>query len=92
MSYQEVFMGLQGKRAIEDFKNNVFPDLKKEIEEAAGFPVSTEVSREKLIADGYSHMYNEAFTKVYFTPLIRALKAITFDDPGIGSQACRQYR
>jgi hypothetical protein len=75
-------MGLEEKRAVENFKNNLFPDLKKEIEDAAGFAVSIEASWDKLITDGYSHLYNDAFTKVYFTPLINALKAITIDDMG----------
>lgn len=35
-----------------------------------------------MAADGYSTSYDESWPKVYFTPLIEALKDITRDDMG----------
>ena len=75
-------MGLTEKRAVQQFKDSKFPSLKKEIDQAAGFEVPVEVKWDTLAADGYSHLYDECFPKVYFTPLCEAFKEITKDQMG----------
>ena len=78
-------MGLAERRAAKQFEDEVFPGLVKDIQAAAGFAVPVEVVWEGLMADGYDHMYGEAWPKVYFTPLIAALKKITIDEMGKGA-------
>lgn len=75
-------MGLAEKRAAKEFQEKRYPGFKKEIDEAAGFEVPVEVKWEQLAEDGMVHLYDECWTKVYFRPLIDALKAITVDDMG----------
>lgn len=75
-------MGLKERRAVQEFEQNEFPKLKQEITTTTGFDVDFDVQWEKLAVDGYDHMYTEAFTKVYFTPIINAFKAICVDDMG----------
>ncbi|NOK32460.1 hypothetical protein HMI49_04515 [Corallococcus exercitus] len=75
-------MGLAERRAAKEFETKRFPQFKKEIDEAAGFDVPVTVAWETLALDGESHLYDECWSKVYFVPLIAALKAITIDDMG----------
>src|SRR5215469_3742585 len=80
-------MGLAERRAVEQFKNDVYPSWKSQIDEAAGFDVPVEVAWDQLAVDEYASSYAEFFPKVYFEPLVAALKAITVDD--IGKSAAR---
>lgn len=75
-------MGLAERRGVKNFQDNRYPDLKQQIDQAAGFPVDVEVHWDSLGEEDYAHMYEEGFTKVYFKPLIEALKEITVDDLG----------
>ncbi|HRP31956.1 MAG TPA: hypothetical protein PKV73_08695 [Agriterribacter sp.] len=75
-------MGLNEKRAIKAFQENTFPKLVKKINEAAGFPVELDVQWDTLAVADNAHLYDEGFTKVYFTPVINAFKDITTDDLG----------
>lgn len=75
-------MGLAERRAIKAFQDNLFPGLKKAIDEAAGFEVTVEVDWPTLAEDDYSHMYDEALPKVYFQPVAEAFKGICIDDMG----------
>ncbi|MBI3297356.1 MAG: hypothetical protein HYZ75_04270 [Elusimicrobia bacterium] len=75
-------MGLAERRAVEEFKDKQFPALKQEIDQAAGFDVPLEVQWDTLAAEGYSHLYADAFPKVYFVPLRDAVKAIAVDQMG----------
>ncbi len=75
-------MGLAERRAAKEFETNKFPDLKKQVGSAAGFDVPIEVDWESLAVNDYAHMYDEAWTKVYFTPLVDAFKNITIDKMG----------
>lgn len=75
-------MGLSEKRAIKDFQDKVFPGLKKQVDQAAGFDVKMDVQWDTLAVADMSHLYKDSFTKVYFTPLIDALKSICSDDMG----------
>jgi hypothetical protein len=80
-------MGLAERRAAKAFETTHFPRLKAEIDGAAGFEVPVEVAWDQLSEEGYAHLYDEAWPKVYFTPLVEALRAITVDD--LGREALR---
>jgi hypothetical protein len=75
-------MGLAERRATKAFQDNSFPKLKAAVDAAAGFVVELDVAWDSLAQDGYAHLYDEAWTKVYFAPLTRALEAVTVDDLG----------
>lgn len=75
-------MGLAERRAAKNFETNLFPGFLKQIHEAAGFAVPVEIAWDTLAADEQAHLYEESWPKVYFHPLIAALKAIAVDDMG----------
>lgn len=75
-------MGLAERRAVKAFEENRYPEFKSQINAAAGFDVPTEVDWTTLAIDDYGHLYDEAFPKVYFVPLIGALQAVAIDDMG----------
>jgi hypothetical protein len=76
-------MGLAEKRVVKDFETNVYPGLKKQIDETAGFEVTVEVRWDTLAKDdGYTHLWKEGWPKIYFEPLVAALKSICADDLG----------
>ncbi len=75
-------MGLAERRAAKNFETNQLPALQKEIDAAAGFSIPLEINWEQLSPEGQTHLYEESWTKVYFRPLIDALKAICVDDMG----------
>ncbi|OVE76813.1 hypothetical protein BVX98_04680 [bacterium F11] len=75
-------MGLAEKRAVKEFQDGAFPGLKKQIDEAAGFDVPLDVNWDSLGVEGLAHLYADAFEKVYFIPVIEALKKICADDMG----------
>ncbi|GGX24796.1 DUF6882 domain-containing protein [Aquimarina muelleri] len=75
-------MGLKEKRAIQAFQKEQFGSLKKEINQAAGFDVVLEIAWDTLYEDKFAHLYQDSFPKIYFLPLIEALKNICVDDFG----------
>jgi hypothetical protein len=75
-------MGLAERRAVKTFSEGTFPQIKQDIDKAAGFDLPMDVNWDSLAADDYAHLYEEAFPKVYFRPLIDAIKAIAIDDLG----------
>jgi hypothetical protein len=81
-------MGLAERRATKGFAEGRYLKLKQEIDAAAGFEVPVEVNWDSLATEGYAELFEEAFTKVYFRPLIDALKAITIDD--LGKEAIKE--
>src|SRR5215472_14384724 len=80
-------MGLQERRAAKEFETNVLPGLTSELAKIAGFEVPVKVDWESLSVEGYASSYREFWTKVYFTPLLEALKGVCIDD--MGRQALR---
>jgi len=80
-------MGLQEKRAIAGFRENQFVNLVNELNTVAGYEPEIEVSWDTLGVEGYGDLYNEGFTKVYFEPLINALKEIAVD--ALGKEALK---
>lgn len=75
-------MGLAERRAIKTFEDTQWPDLKRQILDAAGTEIPIEVDWASLAADGYAELYAEALPKIYFLPLLEAFKNVAFDDMG----------
>lgn len=75
-------MGLAERRAIRDFENNHFPEIRRRIETAAGIPVPVEVRWDTLASQGEAASFAETWPVIYFEPLIAALEDITRDDLG----------
>lgn len=75
-------MGLLERRAVKAFQDGSYQSLTNEINTLAGYPIEFEVNWDTLAQEEYTHLYDEGFTKVYFTPLINAIKEITIDDMG----------
>ncbi len=75
-------MGLAERRITMEFQQNVFPGLKKQIDEAAGFEVPVEVDWENIAESEKSQFYKEFWPAVYFEPLIQAMRALCADDLG----------
>jgi len=76
-------MGLAERRAIKDFQDNHLPMLQAEIHKAAGFPVPIEVTWDQLAVEGSSSLYVEAWTEIFFKPVIEALRQIGRDAMGM---------
>ena len=75
-------MGLAERRATKDFQDKHFPDLRNEIQKEAGFPVPIEIAWEQLSVEGQTDYYKEAWTEVFFKPVIDALRQIGRDEMG----------
>lgn len=75
-------MGLAERRAVKDFQDKQYPELKRALDAAAGFGVEVEVNWDTLAQDEMSHLYAEAFPKVYFKPIIDAFQTICADQMG----------
>lgn len=75
-------MGLSERRAIKTFQTESYPTRLQELQECAGFDLTIDVEWDKLAEDGMGHLYEEAWTKVYFEPLREALASICVDDMG----------
>ncbi|MGN6110522.1 MAG: hypothetical protein ACTHU0_35795 [Kofleriaceae bacterium] len=76
-------MGLAERRAIKEFETTIYPGLKKQIDEAAGFEVALEVKWDTLAKDEeYVKSWAEAWPKLFFEPIIDAFKRICIDDMG----------
>ena len=76
--------GLAERRAIKEYQEKKYPDLKKKIDEAAGFEVKVTVNWDELTVEGQSENYmnDTYFSDIYFYPLIEALKSVTKDEMG----------
>jgi hypothetical protein len=75
-------MGLAERRAVKTFQDEKVPALKKQVEEAAAFAVPMEVNWETIAPEGQAHLYDEAWPKLYFAPLVDAFKSICSDQMG----------
>src|SRR5688572_1287439 len=75
-------MGLLEKRALKTFQDDHYPKLTGEINTLAGYPIEFDVNWATLALDEKATIYEESFTKVYFTPLIDAIKEIATDEMG----------
>ncbi|MGI5309611.1 hypothetical protein [Rheinheimera sp. WS51] len=73
-------MGLAERKASREFQQNRMESLQQQINKEAGFDVEIEVNWDTLEVDNYGHLYDEAWPKVYFQPLMKAFRAICTDD------------
>ncbi len=80
-------MGLAERRASMEFQTAVFPGLKKQVDNAAGFEVPMEIDWQSLAQPNDAHLYNEYWTKIFFEPLIGAFQRLCVDD--IGKEALK---
>lgn len=76
--------GLAERRAIKEYQDKKFPEIKKQISAAAGFDVKMTVHWDKLAQPGEAEHYleDEYITWIFFSPLIQRLKEITKDEMG----------
>jgi len=75
-------MGLAERRVIKSFQENEYQKFLAEVREVVGKDVDVDVQWDSLAEDGMSHLYEEAWVKVYFEPVKDALKSICSDDMG----------
>lgn len=75
-------MGLAERRVAKDFQENEYPQFVKQVNEIVGKELELEVDWVSLQEEGKSHLYKDFWPKVYFDPIIMALKAICADDMG----------
>lgn len=75
-------MGLAERRAAKEFQDKHFPELQSEIRTLAGFEVPIEVNWDQLAKEGSMSYYTEAWTEIFFKPVIEALRQIGRDDMG----------
>lgn len=75
-------MGLAERRATKEFQDKHFPELKNEIQKLAGHPVPIEVLWDQLAVEGQTELYKEAWTEIFFKPIIDGLRQIGRDDMG----------
>lgn len=75
-------MGLAERRAIKEFQEKSLPGLRAEIDKLAGKAVELDIHWEQLAKEDGADSYNDWWRKVYFQPVIGALKSITRDQIG----------
>jgi uncharacterized protein YjaZ len=82
-------MGLAERRATQEFQNTVYPGLKKQIDDAAGFEVQMDIDWESLAEPDEARRYKEDWSRIYFEPLIGAFQSLCGDE--LGKQAVKEY-
>jgi len=75
-------MGLAERRAIKEFQDKQFTELRNEIHKLAGFAVPIEVQWDQIAVEGQVDYYREAWTEIFFKPVIEGLRQIGRDDMG----------
>lgn len=81
-------MGLEEKRVLKSFQEEVHPELVKKIQSAAKFEVEVDVHWETLMEDGYSPAFQKSWTNLYYLPTISVLEEISKDD--LGAEAIKE--
>ncbi|NMH86441.1 hypothetical protein [Flavivirga algicola] len=75
-------MGLAEKRIVKAYQEGTYKTLVNEINTLGGYDLDFEVNWESLSNNDYSHIWENTFSQIYFTPIINAFKEITADDMG----------
>ncbi|WP_430905933.1 hypothetical protein [Maribacter sp. 2-571] len=75
-------MGLAERRVVKAFQENEYNTFLEELKKVVGKEVTVNVAWDSLAIDGMSHLYEKAWPKVYFQPLLQALESICADDMG----------
>jgi hypothetical protein len=83
-AFAQETLGLAERRAIKEYQETQFPEIKKGIESAAGFAVPLDVNWEQIAKPGKASAYKEDiyWGTTIFKPLTRALTSITADKMG----------
>lgn len=75
-------MGLAERRALKNFQDQHLPNILEEIDRLAGVSLDIEIKWDTLTIEDQADNFTEFWTKVYFTPLLEALRSVTRDDLG----------
>jgi hypothetical protein len=77
-------LALPERRAVKEYQEKILPDLKKQLDAAAGFEVPVETMWDTIALPGASENYSspDYWTNIYFVPIIGALKAVAVDEDG----------
>lgn len=77
-------LNLAERRAVAAYQENIYADQLQQITRAAGFDVAVDVEWETLaLPDQAAHYSRPDFwTDIFFTPLVKALSAVTADVMG----------
>ena len=75
-------MGLAEKRIVKAFQEGPYKKYESQIHEVVGKEIEIDVNWDSLSKGGSSDLWEDSFPKVYFIPLIDALKSICADDMG----------
>lgn len=81
-------MGLAERRATKEFQEKALPALRAELDKLAGKAVELDIHWEQLAKEDGAANYDEWWRKVYFQPVISALKSIARD--AIGQEAIKE--
>lgn len=73
-------MGLPERKAIANYKQNVFPVWQKKLDDLLGYHLEIEVEWDTLGEEGMAHAFEEGFNLIYFQPVELGIKAIAVDD------------
>jgi hypothetical protein len=84
MSFSQETLGLAERRALKEYQEKQFPEIKKEIEAGAGYAVVLDIKWEQIAKVGQSNAYKEDiyWGTTIFQPLIEAFTSITADKMG----------
>jgi hypothetical protein len=75
-------MGLAERRATKEFQDKALPALRAELDKLAGKAIELDIHWEQLAKEDGAASYDEWWRKVYFQPVLNALKSITRDPIG----------
>lgn len=81
-------MGLAERRATKEFQEKALPALRAELDKLAGKAVELDIHWDQLAKEDGAANYNDWWRKVYFQPVLNALKSITRD--AIGQEAIKE--
>jgi hypothetical protein len=77
-------LGLAERRALKEYQDTQFPEIKKGIESAAGYAVPMDIKWDQIAKVGQSDVYKEDiyWGTTIFKPLTQALQSIASDKMG----------
>ncbi len=83
-SFSQEALGLAERRALKEYQDTQFPEIKKGIESAAGYAVPLDIKWEQIAKVGQSDVYKEDiyWGTTIFKPLTQALQSIASDKMG----------
>jgi hypothetical protein len=75
-------MGLAERRALKNFQDHHLPNISEELHRVAGTDFTLDIKWDTLVIEDQADNFVEFWTKVYFTPLLEALRSVARDDMG----------